>query len=145
MKRSSGLIDGRAVLGGAGVALAVAVPTLAAGIALDPGDESNVVLLLYGLVMLGFTLGGLWAARRRPDAPFSNGACAALAAYAAIAVVASIIRAVRGRSPEPVPLVFNAFMAAMFGIIGGLLGGRPPPERGPGGAAGGAGRLPRRP
>ncbi|HEV3401028.1 MAG TPA: hypothetical protein VG078_04330 [Acidimicrobiales bacterium] len=130
MRRTLALLDGRAVAGGTAVALAVAVPTLAAGVILDPGDESNVVLLLYGLVMLGFTLGGLWAARHRPDAPFANGAAAALAAYAAIALVASIIRLARGRSVEPVPLLFNAFMAATFGIIGGLLSGRPRPTAG---------------
>ena len=145
MKRLSGLIDGGAVLGGAGVALAVAVPTLAAGIVLDPSDESNVVLLLYGLVMVAFTLGGLWAARRRLDAPFANGACAALAAYAAIVVVASIVRAVRGQSPEPVPLVFNAFMAATFGIVGGLLAGLPRPRPGASAGAGERPRPPRRP
>ena len=127
MRRAARLIDVRAVAIGAGVALAVAVPTLAAGVVLDPGDESNVVLVLYGLVMVGFTLGGLWAARQRPDAPFSNGALAAIAAYATIALVASIIRLARGRSPEPVPLLFNAFMAATFGILGGLLSGRRPP------------------
>ncbi|HEX2042447.1 MAG TPA: hypothetical protein VHF24_07395 [Acidimicrobiales bacterium] len=132
MRRTLELLDGRAVVAGGGVALAVAVPTLVAGVVLDPSDESNIVLLLYGLVMVGFTLGGVWAARQRPDAPFANGACAALAAYAAIALVSSIVRLVRGRSIEPVPLLFNAFMAATFGIIGGLLAGRPrtgPPER----------------
>lgn len=132
MRRTLELLDGRAVVGGAAVALAVALPTLVAGIVLDPGDESNVVLLLYGLVMVAFTLGGVWAARHRTDAPFANGACAALAAYAAIALVASIVRLARGHSLEPVPLLFNAFMAATFGIIGGLLAGRPsagPPER----------------
>jgi hypothetical protein len=132
VRRTVALLDGRAVLEGAGVVLAVAVPTLVAGVVLDPGDESNVILLLYGLVMVGFTLGGVWAARRRPDAPFANGACAALAAYAAIALVTSVVRLVRGRSFEPVPLLFNAFMAATFGIIGALLSGRPgagPPGR----------------
>lgn len=124
MTRGAGLVDGRAVATGAAVALAVAVPTLAAGVVLDPGEQSNVVLLLYALVMAGFTVGGLRAARQRPDAPFSNGALAALAAYATIAVVATVIRLARGRSPEPVPLLFNAFMAATFGIIGGLLSGR---------------------
>lgn len=124
MRRTLALLDGRAVLGGAGVALAVAVPTLVAGVVLDPGVESNVVLVLWALVMLGFVLGGVWAARHRSDAPFTNGACAALAAYAAIAVVASVVRLTRGESPDLVPLLFNAFMAATCGIIGGIIGGR---------------------
>lgn len=119
------LLDGRAVLEGAVVALAVAVPTVVAGAVLDPDVESNIVLVLWGLVMAGFLLGGLWAGRRRPDAPFANGACAALAAYAAIALVASVIRLARGDSADPVPLLFNAFMAATCGIVGGIIGGRP--------------------
>jgi hypothetical protein len=124
VRRTLALLDGRAVLGGAGVALAVAVPTVVAGIVLDPEVESNVVFLLWGMVMAGFTLGGMWAAQRQPDAPFANGACAALAAYA-VAVVASVVRRLaRGESPDLVPLLFNAFMAATFGIIGGLIGGR---------------------
>ncbi len=129
------LIDRAAVFAGALLALAVAVPTLVAGVVIDPDDQSNVVLVLYAAVMAGFALGGRRAARRRPDAPFSNGALAALAAYAAIAIAASIIRVARGETPEPVPLVFNGFMAATFGILGGLVAGwrgpsrrRPPPS-----------------
>jgi len=130
------LVDRSAVLAGALLALAVAVPVLVAGVIIDPAEESNVVLLLYAAVMAAFALGGRRAARRRPDAPFSNGAVAALAAYAVIAVVASIIRIARGETPEAVPLVFNGFMAATFGIIGGLMAGwrgfsrrKPPPEK----------------
>ena len=125
MRRALGLLDGRAVAGGTAVALAVAVPTVVAGAVLDPDVESNVVLLLWGLVMVGFLLGGLWAGRHRPDAPFANGACAALVGYAAIAIVATVVRVARGDSPDFVPLLFNAFMAATCGMVGGLGGGRP--------------------
>lgn len=136
MSDEPGLIDRSAVLAGALLALAVAVPTLLAGVVIDPDEESNLVLVLYAAVMVGFALGGWRAARRRPDTPFSNGALAALAAYAAIAVAASIIRVARGETPEAVPLVFNGFMAATFGIVGGLVASwrrfpkqEPPPSR----------------
>lgn len=129
MTDGPGLIDRAAVVAGALLALAVAVPTLVAGVVIDPDDQSNIVLVLYAAVMAGFALGGRRAARRRPDAPFSNGALAALAAYLAIAIAASIIRVARGETPEAVPLVFNGFMAATFGILGGLVAGWRAPSR----------------
>lgn len=123
MSTGPGLIDRSAILAGALLALAVAVPVLVAGVVIDPDEQSNVVLVLWAAVMVGFALGGRRAARRRPDAPFSNGATAALVAYAAILIVTSIIRVARGTAFDLTLMVFNGFMAATFGIIGGLVAG----------------------
>ncbi|MFN2608264.1 MAG: hypothetical protein ABR511_10315, partial [Acidimicrobiales bacterium] len=143
------LIDRRAVAVGALLALAVAIPTIVIASLLGIDATSNAVFIAFLVYLAGLTVGGRLAARRRPDAPLSNGAMAALAAYAAIAVVVSVVRLARGRSLDPVSLVSNAFLAATFGLAGGLIatwrrlpseaGGTGPTGGGRGDGAGGRG------
>jgi hypothetical protein len=115
------LVDRRAVGLGALVALAVAVPTIVISSLVGVGSRSNAVFVPFLIYLAGQALGGWRAGRLRPDAPLSNGALASLAAYAAIGVVASVIRATHDRPLDPVSIVFNAFLAASAGILGGLL------------------------
>ncbi len=128
---ATGLFDGRAVAAGAGVALAVAVPTIVVSSLVGIDSESDLVFIAFLVYLVGQGLGGWQAARRQPDAPLSNGAMAALAAYVAIGVVASIIRITRGDRLDPESLILNAFLAASAGIFGGLVAAwRRPPDAG---------------
>ena len=119
---SSRTLEGPAVLRGASVAICICLPAALAAQALvdvDEGEEtSNLVFLFFALVLAGFALGGWWAARSAPTAPFSNGAVAALAAFAVIQGVALVVRLI-GDEPVNVPaLVFNGVVAYGAGLLG---------------------------
>lgn len=116
-----GLVNWQAVVAGAGLALAVAVPTIVVTTLVGIGPDSDRVFIPYLVYLAGQTAGGWWAARRQPDAPLSNGALAALVAYVVLIVVASTIRVVRGDGLNPVSLVVNTFLATCAGIFGGLI------------------------
>jgi putative membrane protein (TIGR04086 family) len=118
---SHGLVNWQAVVAGAGLALAVAVPTIVVTTLVGIGADSDRVFIPYLIYLAGQTAGGWWAARRRPDAPLTNGALAALVAYVVLIVVASTIRVVRGDGLNPVSLVVNTFLATCAGIFGGLI------------------------
>jgi putative membrane protein (TIGR04086 family) len=120
--------DWSAVGKGGLLALAVAVPAILAHEVIDAvaglDPDSDLVLLFYVAVLAGLVLGGRLAGLRRPDAPFTHGALAALSAYAVLALVTTVVRLADGEAVEPVGLLFNAFMAASAGILGGLLATR---------------------
>lgn len=122
---SEGLVDNKAVVAGAGLALAVAVPTIAAVQLIDAvagiSSSSDIVLLFYVFVVAGLVVGGWRAGRLRPDAPLANGSLAALAAYGVIAVVVTVVRIVAGSTVEVGGLVFNGVIAGCAGVIGALL------------------------
>ena len=118
-------IEWPAVLRGASIAICICLPAALVAQALvdvDEGeDPSNVVFVFFALVLAGFALGGWWAARAAPTAPFSNGAVAALAAFVVIQGVALVVRVV-GDEPVNVPaLVFNATVAYGAGLLGALV------------------------
>ena len=136
--RATGLIDARAVAIGAAVALVIAVPVIVASSVIGIDDDSNVIFLAFLLYLAGQTIGGWVAARRRLEAPLSNGATAAICAYALLGGVASVIRIVQGEDLDPGSLILNAFLAASAGLLGGLIatwkrpssGAVKPPEAG---------------
>ncbi|MEN3314557.1 MAG: hypothetical protein V7605_791 [Acidimicrobiaceae bacterium] len=138
-----GLVNGRAVVAGAGLALAVAVPTIVVTTLVGIGPDSDRVFIPYLVYLAGQTVGGWWAARRQPDAPLSNGAFAALVAYAVLILVASTIRVVRGDGLNPVSLVVNTFLATCAGIFGGLIATWASPTDPPSTGSGRPGRDPR--
>ena len=74
-----------AVVAGALVTLAVAVPTaLLAQILDDAGsvdDDSPWLLGAFAVILFSMAVGGFVAANRRPDAPLTNSAAASLLAY----------------------------------------------------------------
>ncbi len=121
---TSSLLDGRAVVGGAIVGLAVAVPTIVIASVVDVDADSNAVFLPFLVYLAGLVAGGWRAGRLRPDAPLSNGGVAAIATYAVLAVVASVIRVASDRSLDVVSLAFNTFLAGSAGILGGLIATR---------------------
>lgn len=127
-------VDWRAVGAGMAVALAVAVGVILAGLAL-PG-ESDLVVPLYLVLLAGLVAGGRRAGRRRPEAPLTHGAVAALATTAALLVAIVVIRQAAGDPmPNVAAVVFHLLMSASAGILGGLLSTRtapapdPPAER----------------
>jgi putative membrane protein (TIGR04086 family) len=119
----AGLIAPRAVGIGAGVAIAIAVPSALAGQLLADA-ESNLVFLFFLAVLVGFVLGGSAAARRAPEAPFTNGALAAVAAYLLIQGLAIISLLVRGEPIRVPQILFNALVAYGSGLLGGLMASR---------------------
>ena len=123
-------VDARAIVIGAGVALAVALPPLLVYQALRGadviGDQSPLALLFYGLMMIGFALGGFVAASKRPDTPLTHGALAAFAAFAAVQLAAAAVILARGDTPGIVKIVFNAMLSAGLGVVGGLVATRRP-------------------
>lgn len=126
-----GLIDRQIVSAGAGVALAIAIPTILLESAVDAtvgiDRDSNVLFLFYVPVLVGLVVGGWWAGRRRTDAPLTHGALAAFAAYVVVALLTTIVRLAAGHSIDGsllFALVFNGLLAASAGILGGLLATR---------------------
>lgn len=121
-------LDWSAIGRGGLLALAIAASAVAAHEVVDAvagiDPDSDVILLFYVVVLAGLVLGGRLAGLRRPEAPLTHGALAALAAYAALALVTTAVRIGDGDVVDPVGLLFNAFMAASAGILGGLLAAR---------------------
>jgi predicted permease len=131
MRVRSSLLEAPAVGAGAVLAIVIALPAALVGEAAADGDDdpSALVLLCFVVVLLAFVAGGWLAARRALEAPFSNGAVAALAGFAVIqlgGVVANLVQddAVRGAS-----IAFSALLATASGLGGALLATRRPADR----------------
>lgn len=119
------LIHLRAVVVGAGVALAVSVPAALLAQALDEAgtvdDDSSWLLLLFLVVLAGMVAGGYVAASRRPDAPLTNGAVAAFAAYALVQTIGAIRLTVSGESVTWAAIPFFALLSSAAGVAGALI------------------------
>ena len=114
-----------AVVAGALVTLAVAVPTaLLAQILDDAGsvdDDSPWLLGAFAVILFSMAVGGFVAANRRPDAPLTNSAAASLLAY----LIVQVVGIVRLLAPDGdvawVAIPFFALRAAAAGMTGGLV------------------------
>jgi hypothetical protein len=116
-------IDWEVVVRSAGLALAVAVPAIVLGATV--ARDSNVIVLLYFVLLGGQVAAGWYAGRHRLDAPLIHGALASLTSFLVLVVIVVGARAVAGKSgPDPFNLVFHAFMACSTGIFGALLASR---------------------
>ncbi len=115
-------VDVRAVTIGAAIALGIAVP--AALLGQLPGEDSALVFLFFAIILAGCVVGGFVAASKRPDTPLTHGALAALCAYLVVQAIAVILLTVRGEDVPVVVIVFNAFLAASAGLLGGMLADR---------------------
>jgi hypothetical protein len=118
---SSSPLDKRAVLGGAATtfimaAMGVAI-SLAVGLALS-WDKQSKSLLMNVFLLAGCVLGGFRAGLLQPPAPLSNGAAAAALAYAPLAIIQRISF---GKSINILTIIFATFIAASFGVFGGLV------------------------
>lgn len=134
-------IDWEVVVRAAALALAVAVPAIVLGATV--ARDSNLIVLLYFVLLGGQVAAGLYAGRHRLDAPLVHGALASLTSFAVLVVVVVAARAIAGKGgADPFSLVFHAFMASSTGIFGALMATRssklsapddaaPPPAPGP--------------
>ena len=125
MKVDRGAVLAGAVLAGVVAALAILV---AQGVRSLTGTNANAAL--YLVLLGGHVAGGRVAGLRRPDAPLTHGALAALAAYVVVLVVVTAVRVALGHALAPAAaFVFNGLMAASAGIFGGYLASRRPAAR----------------
>ena len=116
-------IDWEVVVRSAGLALAVAVPAIVLGATV--ARDSNIIVLLYFVLLGGQVWAGFYAGRHRLDAPLVHGALASLTSFLVLVVIVVGARAITGKSgPDPFNLVFHAFMACSTGIFGALLASR---------------------
>jgi putative membrane protein (TIGR04086 family) len=126
------LLDLRSVAIGALVTLVIAVPPAVVGQVMSDRDDaadSNWVLVLFGIVLLAFLIGGFTAARRSPEAPLTNGAAAAFVAFALVQGFGIVRHLVSGDDIRWVGIAFTGLLAASCGVVGGLVAGLRTRER----------------
>lgn len=114
----------RPVLIGAVVALVIAVPPAVLAQVQSDRDAlegSNWVLLLFGVVLVAFMVGGGVASRRGPTNALVNGAAAAILAYAVVQGYGVIRRLGDGEEVRWVGIVFAALLAASCGTVGAVI------------------------
>lgn len=111
-----------AVVTGAAVGIAVALPAALVARGLD--DGSAVVFALFALVLAGFAVGGAVAASRRPDAALLHGIAAAGAASLVVLMVGAVVQAVEGDDLRPLTSLVNLVLAGTMGALGGLVAER---------------------
>lgn len=117
-------LDPRAVLVGAAVSLAIAVPpAVLAQIQSDRDalEGSNWVLVLFAVVLVAFMAGGYVTAKRATREPLTNGAVAALVAYLLVQGVGVIRRLADGDEIRWLGIVFAALLAASCGTVGAIV------------------------
>ena len=131
-------LDSRAVGRGAAAGLLIIVPLTALRAVIDREvsnfDNSGWVPLFALALFAAYVLAGFVAGRRVPDAPLSNGLVAGMGALALWLPLRVLIWLVRDESQglftgsQPVFTVGQLFaqllFAAVFGLLGGLLGAR---------------------
>lgn len=121
----SRVIDLRAIVVGALVALAVAVPAAILAQVLDEADavddDSTWLMVLFVVIIAGMVVGGYVAAARRPDAPLSNSALSALCAYLLVQTIGAIRLLASGDDVTWVAIPFFALLSSASGMAGGLL------------------------
>jgi predicted permease len=126
MRARSSLLDPRAVGAGAVLAVVIALPGALVGEAAADGDDdpSGLVLACFVVVLLAFAGGGWLAARRAPDAPFSNGAVAALAAFAVIQLGGVVANLLQDDPVRAASIAFSALLATASGLAGAIVATR---------------------
>ena len=122
------LVHPPAIVVGALVTLAVAVPAALLAQTLDATgrveDDSAWLMVLFLVIIAAMVGGGYAAAIRRPDAPLTNSALAALSAYVLVQSIGAI-RLLAAGDPvtwEAIPVF--ALLSSASGMTGGLLADR---------------------
>jgi hypothetical protein len=110
-------LDWRAVGIGALLGLAVAVPGAVLG-----GVTDVVAFAVF--VFAGFVLAGVVAASKGPSIPFTHGIVAGVVVWAVVQGIGTILVVAKGDDLHPLAYVFNGFLAAGLGLLGGLIAER---------------------
>ena len=118
-------IDWRAAGTGALAALVLVLPAALIGAIVVNDDANNGVFAFYFVIMAGILAGGFVAGSKRPDAPLTHGAVAAVLAYGIAQALALLVKAVSGsKLRSPAVYVFDALLMASLGVVGGLIAER---------------------
>lgn len=112
-------IDRTAVLRGAAVAAAVAVPAGIAQNALGRGSGLASPLLL--VIMVGLGVGGYVAGTQAPDRLLVHGGAAALVVYVVVQTVGVVARLARGDEVRWLGIPFFALLSVSCGAVGGFV------------------------
>lgn len=119
------LLNRMAVLKGAAVAIVLCLPlAIVSNVVRDRDPTSPLLPVLFVLTAAGFAVAGWVAARSEGDAPYSNGAFAALGGGIVIEVIALVVHVAGGRSLHVAALVGSALIAYAAGILGAFVGTR---------------------
>jgi putative membrane protein (TIGR04086 family) len=119
------LLNRIAVVKGSAVAIVICLPlALASNVIQDENPDSALLPLFFIGVASGFAIGGFVAARSEGDAPYSNGAFAALLGFVVIQVVAVVVRLVDGEPLRIAAIVGAALIAYAAGILGAAIAQR---------------------
>jgi hypothetical protein len=118
--------DTTAIRAGAALALLFAVPLwLAASWAATSRDNTGLALVFSLGALVAFMFGAACAAwLQRLRLPLAHGLVTAIGTYLAVQVVVSIYRIVRGDAINWFNVFFFVTLAALAGLLGGLLGQR---------------------
>jgi len=129
MRVRSSLLAPLAVGAGAVLVVVIALPAALVGEAAADGedDPSRLVLLCFVVVLLAFAAGGWLAARRAPDAPFSNGAVAAVVGFAVIQLGGVVANVVQDDPVRLASIAFSALLATASGLVGAIVATRQRP------------------
>lgn len=124
----SRLVHPPSVVIGALITLAVAVPAALLAQTLDATgrveDDSAWLMVLFLVIILAMAGGGYAAAARRPDAPLTNSALAALSAYVLVQSIGAIRLLAAGDSVTWAAIPVFALLSSASGMTGGLLADR---------------------
>ena len=117
------LLNRLAVVRGAAVAIVICLPlAIVSNVVHDRHPDSALLPVLFVAVAVGFGIAGFVAARAEGDAPYSNGAFAALLGFVVIQGVAIVVRLVGDRPLRVGAMVGAALIAYAAGILGAAVG-----------------------
>jgi hypothetical protein len=128
--RPAGWLELPAVISGAVMAFLIVVPAAVAQLLIP---VPSVRWLLFGVVFVGFGVGGYRAASIATATPLTSGALAALLAFVAAQSLAVAARLASGGSVTITALAFLAMLATSCGMLGAgirLRRGSGPPAQG---------------
>ena len=116
------LVNRFAVLKGAAAAIVICLPlTIVANIVHDGNADSPLLTMFLLAVSLGFAFGGFVAARVEGDAPYTNGAFAALGAFIVMEAISIVVRVAGDKPVHTGTIIGTALIAYAAGIIGAVV------------------------
>jgi hypothetical protein len=114
-------IEWRAVGAGALMAAIIAVPSALMSRALGIDEDSTWMPLFFGLILVGFLLGGALAARSATSMPLTHAGIAALMTFVVVQGIGLVRRLIADDGVEVAGIAFAGFLSLSAGILGGLI------------------------